>query len=184
MEIDKTYRTEFARRFLLEHLPEPLTRASFHWQIFDNYIEHTRLRLRSVRNPETKEWERALQRRFPAAEADLAAWKVTEMPLDESEYHIFEPLEGREIRKNRYFFEDENRMIEIDVFLGKLWGLNLARVEFESAAGLKDYTAPSFVVAEVTNNAFFSGEELVDKSFEDVQREFAKMVAGQEATRA
>ena len=59
--MDKTARTETRRIFLLHNLPEPLTRASRHLQIFDNYIENTRLRLRSVRIPETKTWTWILQ---------------------------------------------------------------------------------------------------------------------------
>ena len=59
--MNKTSRTELRRVFLLENLPKPLTRASRHLQIFDNYIENTRLRLRSVRVPETKDWTWILQ---------------------------------------------------------------------------------------------------------------------------
>ena len=129
--MDKTYRNEFRRLFLLEHLPEPLTRSDAHLQIFDNYIENTRLRQRSVRVPETKEWNWIFQQRF-ATDEDSACWKIAEIHLNETEYHLFEQFEGREIRKNRYFYESDGRRIEIDVFLGNLWGLNLARVCFET----------------------------------------------------
>ena len=62
--IDRTYKSELRRVFLIQDLPEPLTRASSHLQIFDNYIEKTRLRLRSVRVPETKKWSWTLEHRF------------------------------------------------------------------------------------------------------------------------
>ena len=64
--MDKTARTELYRLFLIERLPEPLTPMSAHIQLFDNYIENTRLRLRNIRVPETKEWRHVLQQRFPA----------------------------------------------------------------------------------------------------------------------
>jgi hypothetical protein len=43
---DKTAQTELHRIFLIEGLPDPLTPASAHLQLFDNYIENTRLRIR------------------------------------------------------------------------------------------------------------------------------------------
>jgi len=143
--MDKTYRTELRRVFLIKDLPAPLTRASRHWQIFDNYIEETRLRLRSIRIPETKQWIWILQQRSPLE--NLSNWQISEIYLNETEHAAFEIFEGREvkknekvqtneIRKNRYFCDFDNRQIEIDVFLGELWGLNLATVKFESSEAL------------------------------------------------
>lgn len=172
--MDKTYRNEFRRLFLLEHLPEPLTRSDAHLQIFDNYIFNTRLRLRSVRIPETKEWTWILQQRF-AVDEDSARWKLAEIYLNEIEYHTFETFEGREIRKNRYFYEADGKPIEIDVFLGNLWGLNLARVCFETIEELRDFKFP-FAVLEVTTNKFFEGENLVEKTFAEVQIEVARII--------
>src|SRR5215204_4498410 len=137
--MDKTYRNELRRLYLVEHLPEPMTRADAHLQIFDNYLENTRLRLRNVRVPETKEWNWILQQRFAADETG-ASWKVAEMYLNETEYHLFEQFEGREI--------------EFDVFLGNLWGLNIARVGFETIEELRDFRFP-FTVLEVTGDKFF-----------------------------
>ena len=172
--IDRTYKSELRRVFLIQDLPEPLTRASSHLQIFDNYIEKTRLRLRSVRVPETKKWSWILEHRFPPDENDLSIWKVAEIFLNEAEYHVFEQFEGREIRKNRYFYELDGNQLELDVFIGKLWGLNTAKVVFESIEELQNFEIPPFVIREVTNNHFFVNENLVGKSFADVQAEFGK----------
>ncbi|HVE58397.1 MAG TPA: hypothetical protein VNB22_16310 [Pyrinomonadaceae bacterium] len=178
--MDKTYRNELRRLFLLEHLPEPMTRADAHLQLFDNYIFNTRLRIRSVRVPETKEWNWILQQRF-ATDEDSAHWKIAEMYLNEIEYHTFETFEGREIRKNRYFYESDGKRIEIDVFLGKLWGLNLARVCFETLEELRDFAFP-FTVLEVTANKFFDGENLVERTFAEVQAEVARIIETQHST--
>lgn len=178
--MDKTYKSELHRTFLIQDLPEPLTRASRHLQIFDNYIKDTRLRIRSVRVPETKVWTWILQQRFPVAE-NLSQWKIAEIYLNENEHSIFETFEGREIRKNRYFYSYENKQIEIDVFLGPLWGLNLGRIIFETDAELRNFTLPAFSVLEVTNNSFFYGESLVEKTFSDVQKEFIALTANKTA---
>ncbi len=167
--MDKTNRTELHRAFLIDGLPQPLTRASAHIQIFDNYIAGTRLRLRSVREPETAKWTRILQQRFPGQSDDLSSVKVAEIYFNEPEYAHFEIFEGTEIRKNRYFHEFDHRNFAFDVYLGKLWGLNIGRVEFTSHDELVLFEPPAFAVFEITNDPFFLGEELVTKSFDEVR---------------
>lgn len=175
--MDKTNKTEFQRTFLTEALPEPLTRASRHLQFFDNYIANTRMRLRSIRDPETKAWTHILQQRFPAHGSDISCLKVAEMHLNEAEHDRFKLFEGNEIRKNRYFHEFERKSFAFDVFLGDLWGLNMAKVEFDSADSLNTFEPPPFAIFEVTTNSFFFGDNLAFKKFADVQNEVAKIGA-------
>jgi hypothetical protein len=181
--MDKTYNVELRRVFLLENLPEPLTRASRHLQIFDNYIENTRLRLRSIRSPETKEWVWILEQRFLLE--DSGRWGISKIHLDENEHRAFEMFEGREInknekvqtneiRKNRYFYQGGERQIEIDLFLGELWGLVTAQINFQTAEEMSKLETPPFAILEVTDNEFFTGKNLVGKTFADVQTEFLK----------
>jgi CYTH domain-containing protein len=173
--MDKTARTEFHRIYLIERLPEPLTPMSSHIQIFDNYIEGTRIRLRNIRVPETKEWRHILQQRFPASETDAGSWKVAEIFLNEIEYQVFERFEGREIRKNRYFHEFDRHAFEFDIYLGPLWGLCTAKIEFQTAAEMEKFDPPSFTIFEVTADPFFFGNNLVNKSFENVRTEVDKV---------
>jgi CYTH domain-containing protein len=94
------------------------------------------------------------------------------MFLNENEYHVFEQFEGRELRKNRYFYEFKSKQLELDVFIGKLWGLHLANVVFENIEEMQNFEIPPFVIREVTNNRFYLGENLVGKGFANVQKEF------------
>jgi len=167
------YKTELRRVLLLPDLPYPLTRASFHWQFFDNYIKNTRIRLRYIRIPQTKEWKRSLQQRFPANENDLLIWQTSEIFLNDDEYAVFERFEGSEIRKNRYFFEADQRNYEIDVYIGDLWGLCLAKTYFQSEEELRSFEKPEFAVADVATDEFFTDENLVGKKFSDIQRKWA-----------
>ena len=171
--MDKTNRTEFRCVFLLEALPEPLTRASAHIQIFDNYIDGTRLRIRSLRDPQTSTWTRILQQRFPAVDNEPSQLKVAEIYLNDEEHARLEHLEGEEIRKNRYFHEFDGRMFAFDVYLGPLWGVNTARVEFESAEELENFEPPPWILLEVTSDPFFLGENLVKVKFDDVREHVA-----------
>jgi CYTH domain-containing protein len=174
--MDKTYKDELHRLFLLHKLPEPLTRASSHLQIFDNYIENTRMRLRVLREPATKKMTHILQQRFPAE--NLGHWKIAEIYLNEIEHKQFEQFEGREIRKNRYFHDYDFHQFEIDVYLGNLWGLNTAKVLFETEEDLQNFKMPNFIALEVTDNSFFNGENLVEKTFADVQKEVSGISKG------
>lgn len=182
--MDKTYRIEFRRVFLLENLPAPLTRASRHLQIFDNYLPETRLRLRSIRQPETKAWQWILQQRERGE--DFSTRKISEIFLNEIEHQQFEIFEGREvrknervetteIRKNRYFYEFNEKQIEIDLFLGELWGLILANIYFKDSEESEAFEMPPLAILEVTNEPFFNGENLIGKTFADV-RETLKSV--------
>ena len=174
----QNYQTRLRRVFLLQDLPEPLTRADEHLQFFDNYIKDTRIRLRQIRSPETKQWMRILEQHFPLDENDLRIWRKTEIFLNENEYQAFERFEGREIRKNRYLYKFAAKDFEIDVYLGDLWGLTLAKVYFETIEELQAFEMPNFAALEVTNNNFFLGENLIGKKFADVQTEFAKAAGG------
>ena len=175
MKLDKTFRTELNRTWLIEGLPEPLTRASEHVQIFDNYIHETRLRLRVIRFPETKEWTYILQQR-EANGVDPAEWKISEIYLNEAEYEHFKVFEGNEIRKNRYFHEFGGRRFEFDVYLGPLWGMNKVRLGFPDRSATEAFAAPQFALVEITNEKFFDDANLVRCSFEDVQSEAEKLL--------
>lgn len=177
--MNKTFRTEFRRLFLLEGLPEGVKPADEHLQIFDNYIENTRLCLRSVRKPHTKEWTYIL--RQLQYNQDFSKIEIAEIYLNEAEHSVFEIFEGRkiseneraetnEIRLNRYVFNN----LEIDVFLGKeIWGLCLATARFKTLKAMQMFEKPAFAVLEVTNNEFFIGKNLIGKTFADVQKKFA-----------
>lgn len=179
--MNKTAQTELHRLFLIESLPEPLTPASSHLQIFDNYIADTRLRLRQIRDPYSNAWTRILQQRFPTQEGEHAVTKLAEIHLSDEEFALFERFSMREIRKNRYFHEFDRVSFAFDVFLGSLWGLNTARVDFDTREHLIDFIPPPFAIFEVTENAFFTGAALVEKTFADVQAEVALIGSQQSA---
>lgn len=185
----KTFRTEIRRTFLLERLPGPLNPASEHLQFFDNYIENTALRIRTCRSPKTKEWRWSLEKRKPAAEGDNSIWHVSEIELDEAEHTAFEYFEGREISKNerietnelrfnRYFYEYQGKQVEIDIFLNPLFGLNIAKVFFESEEERDSFEMPAFAAIETTQNPFFNGSSLLGKTIDDIKNALSKR-AGQ-----
>ncbi|GIU81769.1 MAG: hypothetical protein D6687_02440 [Acidobacteria bacterium] len=178
--MNKNYRIERRRVFLFQDLPEGLMRSSEHLQFFDNYLQNTRLRIRSIRSPKTKQWSYVLEQRIQINENDFSVWYVNEMQLDEAEHSIFEQFEELEIevngqkrtnelRFNRYFYKFNDKQIELDIFLRPLWGLNLAKVFFESEDEMRAFRKPDFLLLEVTQMPFFLGKNLVGKTLEDVK---------------
>jgi len=167
--MNKTVEPVYRRLYLIERLPEPLEPKSAHLQIFDNYIHGTRLRLRLVRDPATKAWTRILQQHVDIKNAGCGVTRLFEIHLNDAEYAAFETFEGNEIRKNRYFHEFDGVSFAFDVYLGDLWGLNTAKVEFASSEEMAAFEPPPFAVFDVTKDTFFLGKNLVGKKFDDVR---------------
>ena len=63
-----------------------------------------------------------------------------------------------------------------DVYLGPLWGVNRARIDFETEAELNDFLPPPFAVFEITNESFFDDANLVHRTFEEVKLAVEELV--------
>jgi CYTH domain-containing protein len=169
IESFKYARVERERRFLLRDLPEGLTRASEHVQIWDNYLTNTRLRLRKIRLPQTRQWITKLTQKFAPDPEDFSRTVITNTYLSAVEYEVLSVFEGNEIRKNRYRFEHEGRAYAVDLFLGDLFGLVLAETSFETDEEMESFTAPAFAVMEVTNDEMFTGGRLAYLTADDIR---------------
>ena len=174
----KYARVERERRFVLRSLPEPLTRASEHVQIWDNYLTGTRLRLRKIRTPQTKQWTLKLTQKFAPAPPDFSRTVITNTYLSAEEYEVLSVFEGNEIRKNRYPFELGGRKYSIDVFLGAFWGLILAEAEFETDEEMRSFSPPPFIAEEVTNDEAFTGGRLVYLTADEARADLSRVLGG------
>lgn len=164
---------ERERRYLLQDLPEGMSRADAHVQITDNYITGTRLRLRKVREPRTNKWIVKLTQKF-SPDGDSSRTIITNIYLNALEAETFGMFQDNEIRKNRYRFEFEGRKFSVDMFLGDLFGLVLAETNFDSDDELENYPKPSFAIADVTGNELFTGGKLSELTFADIREEIMR----------
>ncbi len=170
----KYARVERERRYLLPDLPEGLTRADPHLQITDNYITGTRLRLRKVREPRTNKWTVKFTQKFAPNPEDLSRTIITNTYLNALEAETLSVFNSNEIRKNRYYFEFEGRKFSVDMFLGDLFGLVLAEVNFGTDEELDRFAKPAFAVADVTDDPLFTGGRLCDLTFTEVRQHIAE----------
>lgn len=167
----KYARIERERRFLLNELPEGLTRTDPHVQITDNYITGTRLRIRKVRDPRTNKWTVKFTQKFAPDRSDLSRTIITNTYLTALEADTLSVFEANEIRKNRYYLDFGGRRFSVDMFLGDLLGLVLAETSFETDDEMKQLQMPSFALADVTNNEIFTGGRLCQLTFDDIRKE-------------
>jgi len=170
----KYARVERERRYLLQDLPEGLTRPDPHVQITDNYITGTRLRLRKVRDPRTNKWTVKLTQKFAPDPRDFSRTIITNIYLNALEVETLGISDANEIRKNRYLFEFEVRKWSVDMFLGGLRGMKKEKVSFETDEELDSFPKPPFAVADVTNIGLFTGGRLCELTFEDIREEIMK----------
>jgi len=166
----KYSRIERERRYLLRDLPEGLTRTDPHVQITDNYITGTRLRIRKVREPRTNKWTVKFTQKFPLQPDDLSRTLITNTYLNAMEAETLSVFNSNEIRKNRYYFDYNGKKFSVDMFLGDLFGLVLAEVNFDTDEELANFPKPSFALAEVTNQLAFSGGRLAELTFTDLRQ--------------
>jgi CYTH domain-containing protein len=170
----KYARIERERRYLLQDLPEGLSRAAPHLQITDNYITGTHLRIRKVRDPKTNKWTVKFTQKFAPDPKDFLRTVITNIYLNATEADVLSVFDANEIRKNRYKFEFEGRQFSIDMFLGDLFGLVLAEISFDTDEELKSFSKPPWALADVTNVELFTGGRLCDVTFEDIRNEVAR----------
>src|SRR5512141_708313 len=170
----KYARVERERRYLLQDLPEGLSRADHHLQITDNYLTGTALRIRKVRDPKTNKWVVKFTKKFTPDPHDLSRAIITNIYLSAIEAETLAMFDANEIRKNRYYYEFEGRKFSVDMFIGDLFGLVLAEVSFESDQELDHFPPPPFALADVTQLGLFTGGSLCELTFADVRNQIAK----------
>ena len=174
----KYQRVERERRYLLRSLPPGLAVTDPHFQITDNYITATRLRLRKARWVPTNEWTLKLTQKYTPQPPDFTRTRITTIYLDEAEYEVLSVFEANELRKNRYPFEHGGRLYSVDVFLGDLRGLILAETDFDTDAEMDAFPAPPFALADVSREPLFTGASLVGLTAEDLRAALKGVVPG------
>src|SRR5213079_3253441 len=93
----KYARVERERRYLLQDLPEGVTRADHHLQITDNYITGTRLRIRKVRDPRTNKWVVKFTQKLAPNPGDLSRTIITNVYLNATEAETLSIFAANEI---------------------------------------------------------------------------------------
>jgi CYTH domain-containing protein len=160
-------RWEFERRFLAAHLPAGAAVEDV-WDVFDRYLEGSRLRLRRMDAIDGSETVFKLGKKEVPAPPDFSRMTITTIYLTREEYELLLPLPGLELRKRRHKIEEGGRLFSVDVFGGALAGLVLAETDFESAEGLEQQIElPEWIERDVSDDERLTGGALARLSEEE-----------------
>jgi CYTH domain-containing protein len=150
----KYARTERERRFLLSGLPDGIRPADVR-EITDRYLSGARLRLRHIRGAAGDQYK--LTQKIPAAHPGPVQGLITNIYLSGTEHdHLAAALPGDILTKVRYAFPP----LGVDVFGPPLHGLVMAEAEFGSDTEMLAFRPPAAAIAEVTEDARFTGGRL------------------------
>jgi CYTH domain-containing protein len=151
---------ELERRYLLRELPADLEEQGNCWHITDRYIADTRLRLRRMEMAQGGKIVFKFGQKYRGSSQSRGETTMTNMYLNDEEYHCLSKLDAREIIKRRYKYVHDELEYGIDVFEGELEGLIMAEIECETEQEFERLRVPSFALKEVTGEEFFTGGNL------------------------
>ncbi len=157
---------EYELTFLVRSVPEDVltSRSS---EIIDVYIPisaaHPIVRIRKSGG------KYAITKKQPINEGDASHQIENTIPLTEKEFDALNKVEGKRVRKIRYYYTKGEFGYEIDVFQDELLGLVVADVEFNSNEEKSKFNKPDWFLADVTQEDFIAGGMLCGKSYEDIQ---------------
>ncbi|MFF1449672.1 hypothetical protein ACFVYF_16210 [Streptomyces sp. NPDC058274] len=132
--------------------------------ITDRYLVGTRLRLRRAERADVGGCELKLTQKIPADRPGAVQGLITNTYLSPAEYDLLASLSAAVLSKSRFSVPP----LGVDVFDGPLQGLVLAEAEFTSDEEALAFVPPAECVAEVTDDARFTGGRLVGASREDL----------------
>ena len=157
---------ELEKTFLLKKTPENLKDCKS-IEIFDIYIpqsaHHPILRIR--KRGDVFE----MTKKSPIDLNDSSEQSEETILLTKEEFSDFLKLDGKRVRKIRYYYPLNNKRAEIDVFLDDLEGLVLLDVEFSSNEEKASFIMPDLCLADVTQEEFLAGGFLAGKKYLDIQ---------------
>ncbi|UCH85415.1 MAG: CYTH domain-containing protein [Candidatus Latescibacterota bacterium] len=152
MSDDGVERLEIERKFLVSEPPvsrqQPTTIHQGYITVGSDGTE-VRLRRKGDRFFQTIKRGSGLSRR----EAEV---ELTQTQFDT----LWPQTEGRRVVKDRYEIPYRGRVIELDVFHGKLEGLIIAEVEFDSEKECESFTPPDWFGDDVTENPEYKNRSL------------------------
>lgn len=165
IELEKTYLAKKITKNLKVHRYK---------EIIDVYLpkmsEHPKLRLR--KNGDNYE----LTKKEPINSGDASMQNEQTIILTKIEFDALnQQLEGKRVRKIRYFCEYRGITAEFDVFQDELEGLVVVDFEFASSEEKDSFRMPDFCLVDVTNEPFIAGGMICGKSYDDIEEKLKSL---------
>ncbi|MBU4086633.1 MAG: hypothetical protein KKB21_03600, partial [Nanoarchaeota archaeon] len=133
--------------FLAKRLPEGLADCKFK-EVLDIYLpkesRHPTLRIR--KNGDKYE----ITKKEPINEGDSSEMLEETIPLTKEEFQELSTIEGKRVRKLRYYYDHNGKTAEVDIFQDDLKGLVIIDFEFETSEEKNTFEMPDFCLANIT----------------------------------
>jgi adenylate cyclase len=156
---DRLEGTEIERKFLVARMPENLDQYP-HALIRQGYLASgpgaAQVRLRQ------KGESCYLTVKGPGGPTRIEE----EIEIDARRFEALWPLtEGARLEKTRHDIPDRSHTIELDIYHGRLAGVVVAEVEFDSEAEAAVYQPPDWLGADVSNDPRYSNTRMAKEGF-------------------
>lgn len=163
---------EFELTYLIKNLPSNFSLEVDSKEILDIYLpassDHATLRVR--KRGDVYE----ITKKEPVSGTDSSHQNENTIQLTKDEFSDLATLQGKRVRKIRYYYEKNSITYEIDIFQDTLKGLILVDVEFKSNADKATFIPPDWILADVTQEKFIAGGVLCGKSYTDIESDLAR----------
>ena len=158
IELEKTY--------LAKNIPENLQSCKFK-EIIDIYIpkysKHPKLRIRKNGN------KYEATKKEPVSCKDASRQEEQTIILTKLEYETLQKIDGKIVRKLRYYYDYNGRTAEIDIFQDNLKGLVVVDFEFSTVKEKNIFKIPMFCLTDITQEVFIAGGMICGKSYKDIE---------------
>ena len=155
----KYARLELERRWLVDRAARPSIDGAYTTLIEDRYIDGTRMRLRRMSRPDLGETKWKLTKKYECE--DASARPIVTTYLTEAEYALLRALPARELVKLRHHLELDGLWWSLDLFEGRLAGLELIEAEVADTTALAALVPPVWTTKEVTHDPRYQCGSLV-----------------------
>lgn len=161
---------EIERKYIVKKMPD-LSKANEVWDIEQAYLcGKPTVRIRKKNNDYILTYKSQKGLGAACVDAKARVNEEVELPLSKEAYeHLLTKCDDYVVRKKRYIISiDEKHKAELDVFEGRLEGLFMVEVEFESLEDAKVFSAPDWFGTDVSADSRFSNRMLSKREKYDI----------------
>ncbi|CCE54555.1 hypothetical protein [Corynebacterium casei] len=164
---------EIERTFLVAEVPEWLEKMQPE-EMTDYYLPsdmstHPKLRLRQ------KGDKYEITKKSVVVDGDASQQLESTIKLSSLEFEALRNCSSRKVSKRRYSVDTENWTTEFDVFTGSLKGLILVDFEFKDEKSMREFVAPDYCGADVTQEDFIAGGMLAGRTLNDIASDLKRL---------
>lgn len=129
-------------------------------EITDKYFPDTRIRLRKMFDTSSSDAKYKLTKKYGKISSNSEP--LTTLYLSESEYNLYNKLDGNILIKNIYLYPFSGKRFLIEIFIKPEVEFILLEVEAVSEDELSKLNIPDFIFEDVTNKSQYEGYSIAN----------------------